>query len=557
MLAARSLCSLALGAACLLALPVGTASAQEGLMFVDDREGPSFMHFGGPQIHKLRKPDFERSDLPVFRDTLRLSDDQQAALEELLIAYVEAYQELFAKHLPHHASRQHMAMHGGDGENAFVLQGGLGAAVLPSPEELEELGVSDGEPTAFAITVGGGATMDPEMMPEGGTVDVEVEAGGDPETGAPAANVMIAMAGPDGEEIPEELREKLEAHAAELVEQLKEQMEKNIEEGRDPLDGALPGADHIEEHRRRLEELEERAAALKVARAELRQEFVDDVKLRLADEQLARWPVLDRTLTRKKTLPNGRLDGERTDLVATVGEMDLNDEVHAAVDPEVDAYALVLHDALVQRNEFLDRADQRVNEALKNDDTTKALSIVDHGTRLRVAVRDANYWFGEAIAERLPAPEAASFRAELRKQAHPRVFRTTRAQKAFEAVDRMRDEIDADTLKAVDELRAAYEIELALANERLVDTIRKHQPGETRRAIEMMAKAQSGEPIMFGTVDRDDPVREAYAKRRELDARHVKQLRSMLPPEQAERLPKPPKRRTSPFIIERGSFEPS
>jgi len=556
MFSSRPLRTLALGAACAIALPVLTAPAQQGMMFVDDGAGPSFMHFGGSQIHKLRKPDYERSDLPIFRDSLRLSEDQQAALEELLIAYVLSHQALVVEHLPQPASPQTLAMHGGEGDNAFALEGGFGGGMLGDPSQLEDLGIDiESGDGVFAIAIGGNMTMDPEMMAEGGTMDVEIEAGGDPETGAPAANVMIAMSGPDGEEISEEMRKKLEAHAAELVAKLQEQMEKNIEEGRDPLDGAIPTADRMDEHRRRFEELEKRAEALKAARAGLRQQFIDDVQSRLADEQLARWPVLDRALTRKKTLPNGRLDGERTDLVAAVREMELNDAARDAVDSEVQAYALVMHDALVQRNDFLDRADPRVNDALKTGDTTKALSIVDHGTRLRVAVRDANYWFGEAIAERMTRSDAASFRAELQKKAYPRVFRPTRGYKAFEALDRMRDELDDDTRRAVDELRAAYEIELALANKRLVDTIRKHQPGETRRAIEMMASARSGDPIMIGG-DKKNPVREAYAKRRELDARHVKQLRSMLTPDQAEHLPKPPKRRTSPFIIERGTVEP-
>ncbi|MCP3903790.1 MAG: hypothetical protein GY715_09160 [Planctomycetes bacterium] len=548
MFRARPLGILALGAVCAVALPAVTAPAQQSMMFMDDGEGPGFMRFGGPQVHTLRKPDFERSDVPIFRDSLRLSEDQQAVVEELLTAYIEAYQALVAEHFPRQAGPPGVAMHGGDGENAFALEGMIG---LPDPGELEDLGIDVEEGGVIAVAVSSNMTMDPEMMPEGGTMDIDIEAGGDSDTGAPSAGVMISVAGPDGEELPEEVRKQLEAKAAELAAKLQEQMEKNIEEGRDPLDGAFPVADRIEEHRRRFEELEKRAEALKAAGAGLRQEFIDDVQERLADEQLARWPILDRALTRKKTLPNGRLDGERVDLIATLDTMELNDAARTAIREEADAYALVLHDALIQRNAFLDRADKRVNTALESGDTTKALSIVDHGTRLRVAVRDANHWFGEAIAERLPEPDAGAFRAEVNQLAHPRVFRPTRGQKAFDATRRMSDELDPATRQAIDELESAYHEELALANERLVATIRKNQPGETRHAIEMMASAKAGEPMMIGH-DENDPIRQAYGKRREMDARYVKLLRGMLTSEQAERLPKPPKRRNTPFIIERG-----
>ena len=80
-----------------------------------------------------------------------------------------------------------------------------------------------------------------------------------------------------------------------------------------------------------MEELSESAKELRKVKTQLRNSFVAQVQGQLATDQLDHWPSLERALLRKKTLPLGRLDGERVDLVRLVEKLDLDDEGHAAV----------------------------------------------------------------------------------------------------------------------------------------------------------------------------------------------------------------------------------
>jgi hypothetical protein len=73
--------------------------------------------------------------------------------------------------------------------------------------------------------------------------------------------------------------------------------------------------------------------------------------------------------------------------------------------------------------------------------------------------------------------------------------------------------------------------------------------------IENLKAIKEGEPpadAMLGDSGSKDPVREAFDRRRELDERYVKLVREMLPPDQAEQLPKQAKQRSAgPLIIRR------
>ena len=61
------------------------AQAQERrVMIMDDGAGPAFFHMSMPDLRALGRPDFERSDLPVFNERLGLDDIQRIVVETLL-----------------------------------------------------------------------------------------------------------------------------------------------------------------------------------------------------------------------------------------------------------------------------------------------------------------------------------------------------------------------------------------------------------------------------------------------------------------------------------------
>ena len=528
-----------------LVMSAGVA-AQSGrqVMVLDDGSGPRYVHFSLPDFRGLREPDFVRRDLPSFREKLQLDAARLVVVETLLDDYLEAFRALAQKSLPEPPKEAlRIGFEGIDGgEGGQGMADSLGEIVREAIEGARRMGgVEAGEgPMSVRVFVRAGA--------DGGVdEDVDVtpaEADGDPE-----AEVVISVSGPEGVELPEELRKELEERARQMVEELKERMEEGHAEDPDWMHPDLGVAERIEERRAHFEELAARTQSFKAAKASLRQRFVDDVQAQLSAEQLERWPALERTLTRHKTLPKGRLDGERTDLLAILDRLDLTDADAEAVAEEAEAYELLLHEALTRRNAYLVDANAKVDRALGEDKPDRALSIVDRAARLRVAVRNANGQFTQRITARLSDEAARSFRDRVRRASYPRVYRPTPAQRAFEAVDGL-DGLDPEAWLNIVDLETAYRSELDNLNEQIRRVIDKHQPREPRRSIERLV-SMTDRAEMFFDAD-DDPIREAFGKRAKLDESYVKRLHDLLTPEQVAKLPKLPSReRRQPMVIRR------
>ncbi len=501
----------------------------------DDAVGPQFLQYTGPDMAELRTPDYVPRDLPVFNETLGLDDMQQLVVHTLLQVYLDAFQSLTGK-LPAPAGPMMVQLPGG-GEFQAGDVGAMDAAVqeaLQNAADISDLDIeADGTGrVAFAIRAHAADGEHPELPEmEGMEVDniavfVGAEEGGE----GPDASVVIALGGQEEIELPEEVRQKLEQIAREMAERLQAQLAAEEAAGGGAM---LRGEDldaAIEEQAQRFEELREATKKFERDKKALASQFVTEVQGQLQPEQLGRWPALERALVRSKTLPKGRLDGERTNLLEIAESLDLQETDGESVAHELEAYDLALHEALVARNDFLSGATQRIDEAIQKGDKDKALSITDQAATLRVAVRSVNERFTESLAARLSATEAETFRRKVLEVSYPRVYRQTKAQKVYKAAAELPG-LDPDVLAGISALAAYYEADLHLANERLRRAIRKHQPAETRHMVEQMASmAASGGQFVLEPPD--DPVRDAFKSRRELDERYLKQLANLLTEEQ-------------------------
>ncbi|MHC4785873.1 MAG: hypothetical protein ACYTE6_07890, partial [Planctomycetota bacterium] len=338
--------------------------------------------------------------------------------------------------------------------------------------------------------------------------------------------------------------------AQEMAERIRQRLEQIEAEGGPPPE-ELAGAGSAEERRQYFDELRESTAKFRKAKEALKQDFLNEVRSQLSAEQLELWPGFERALTRIRTLPEGRLDGERTNLLQIVDSLGLDQEQQEAVAEALDAYELQLHEALVARNAFIREAQSKIDKAIEAGRFAGAISTVDQASRLRVAVRGVNEQATDAIAGRLGPDTAETFRAEVLRQSYPRVYRSTRGQQAFggaRGLEGLADEVRS----AADELEKAYTTEIEAANERLRQAIHRHQPREARRMIERIrSMLEEGEPMAIE--DDEDPVREAMRRRSQLDERYMKQLYALLTPEQVGVLPKLPSQiKRGPVIIRSG-----
>jgi len=551
----------ALGGLIVLAAGASAQPGQQRMMVFDDGDGPQVVHFTGPDLRELRKPDFARKDLPIFNTRLDLDEMQRLVVGVLLEAYLDAFETLSEETLPVPSSPMlGMAMgapqgEGGEGEGPETLEGIVRDAIketggAPGVEiELAGQGPIAIQIEATAAFAGEGGDPDAGLASE--DVDIMWAEGGEAgEAGDPEANVYIAVAGPEGVELPPELREKLAQKAQEMAERIRQRLEQIEAEGGPPPE-ELAGAGSAEERRQYFDELRESTEKFRKAKEALKQDFLNEVRSQLSAEQLELWPGFERALTRIRTLPEGRLDGERTNLLQIVAGLGLDQEQQEAVAEALEAYELQLHEALVARNAFVREAQSKIDKAIEAGRFAGAISTVDRASRLRVAVRGVNEQSTDAIAGRLGSGTAQTFRAEVLRQSYPRVYRPTRGQQAFRGA-RGLEGIEDEVRSAADELEKAYTTEVEAANERLRQAIHRHQPREARRMIERIrSMLEDGEPMAID--DEEDPAREAMRRRSQLDERYMKQLYALLAPEQVETLPRLPSQiQRGPIIIRSG-----
>lgn len=552
-----------------IVLAAGAAGQERRVMvFEDDGGGPQVIHYSGPEMREIRTPDYVRKDLPIFDDTLRLDEMQRLVLRALLDVYLDAFTKLADETLPQPGgNRFMMGPEVGGGEGGPMAVGGdvtldrIMRDALSEAGGLDTIDIEAEGPGHVAIAIKarvgeegedgdfGGISEDFEIVAEpSGDDEMAREHGPNPS----GASVFIAVEGSGDVELPEEVRKQLEEKARELAEKIQAQLEAAEAQGVDfrlPENG-MDAQEAFEAHQEQFDDLRKAVEEFERQKAGLAAQFASEVQSQLSVEQLGAWPDLERTLTRHKTLPKGRLDGERTDLTLIAGELAVVGNEDEAVAERLHEYEVALHQALLQRNAYLREANRRLDEALQDGKRQQALSIADKSARLRVAVRDVNEAYAETIAQRLEEKDAAEFRRAVLKASYPRVYSRTRAKKALAEIRKL-DGLSEETQAAIETLADAYDADLALVNERIRQTIHTHQPKESRRMVERL-QAMMADGGAYVLDPDDDPIRAAFEKRKQLDERYMKQFYDLLTPEQADGLPplpsQEPKRNT--FFIE-------
>jgi hypothetical protein len=282
-----------------------------------------------------------------------------------------------------------------------------------------------------------------------------------------------------------------------------------------------------------------------VEKAAMRERFVGSLKTQLDDDQLAAWAAFNRFLVREKSLPRSRLSGEGANLFFAIDEFELEDADFDRIESLFDDYEISLHEALVSRDRFLETSAPKLYRALQQGSADEAKRIVERQVDYRKAIRDVNeryiQIFSAAVAENDQAVGAA-FSKAMNQAAHQSIYRATRTERAFDIAMTM--DLDPEVMSAVTDLSTAYETELTSMNEKIYRAVRKQEPKDQIAEVDRMSSFLSGNFMgamgnRWGGGDEENPVREAYDKRSELDTSYYERLSALLTPEQLEELPAP------------------
>lgn len=252
--------------------------------------------------------------------------------------------------------------------------------------------------------------------------------------------------------------------------------------------------------------------------------------------------MVERTYRRDTTIQRGRLSGESVDLVKLADELPLSEAAKATVKSTLDQYEADIDRALVERNEIVDQAQQRVGDgpagierAMQDEEFMK---LREKAREARLKVRETNQRYARQLASALPADEAAKFNDEFTKRSFPDVFRKSLAGDSLAAAANF-DDLTPEQKQQVSAMQDAYAKDVERANKALMEATEKYEA-----TSEGYASALGGGMTMrmFGAGGQEDgkanPVEEARSSKRDMDKKALEGLKSILSDSQRERLPK-------------------
>lgn len=265
-----------------------------------------------------------------------------------------------------------------------------------------------------------------------------------------------------------------------------------------------------------------------------RSEFLENVQLLLGPAQIDEWPTFVRKLRRYKDLPKGEFAGEHVDLFIVLDRLKLEEWMLESLAGLLNEYELALDDVLRAREDSFRDSRLAMMHALRDEDHGTSLRLYDEQLDRHMGVRNVNDDYREVIAAALSPEIGSKFRYEALMEGYPGVFRTTPAQRVFEAA-LQHPSLDEETMAAIVDLNNAFLDEIAIVNENLLAATRRHEPVQARHRAEKFAARTDRPGERIDPID--DPTRAIYTERRDLGRQYIQMLRELMSPEDFAALP--------------------
>ncbi|MDP7029493.1 MAG: hypothetical protein QF733_04650 [Phycisphaerales bacterium] len=273
------------------------------------------------------------------------------------------------------------------------------------------------------------------------------------------------------------------------------------------------------------------------ARESMGDETANSIAGILNEQQLESWAELERRLRRMRMLPEGRLQGSRTDLTLIVEPFaaNLEPEAVATLADIMLAWELDLDRGLQRRADFDAQGMFDLLVAMQDSDADRMLEILGKRQKREEGVRDVTDTTIDLISATIPAPDGTAFRKNALQAGYDRIYETTRSQRAIGAAVKLPD-LDPELVVQIEQLGADCDIDIDDANEAILVVVRRHEQPLEVRFVERMQQRASG----ADSSQRDDdtnPIREAYDARDAVDEIYIERLGDLLGEERVAELP--------------------
>jgi hypothetical protein len=271
----------------------------------------------------------------------------------------------------------------------------------------------------------------------------------------------------------------------------------------------------------------------KAEKEAMKQRFLDDVKGQLSDAQLERWPRLERALRREKQLPQGRLSGEKTDLIIVIRQIDVPLDNRMEAKDAIAAYETALDLALMERIKQQEASQPRIRKALTDNDPASGLVELERIVATRVAVRNVTDAHIDALATAFGAEWGPKFRERAMRDAYPLACRTPPLDPFFENVLAIED-LSAEQIAQINDIRSRFNDSMNALQVQFVAKVRQVEPERETERVRLAADAARNVQTSKGE---QEPYKDLIAERDRLieDARN--RVIALLNEEQKAKIP--------------------
>ncbi len=266
-------------------------------------------------------------------------------------------------------------------------------------------------------------------------------------------------------------------------------------------------------------------------KAMLRQRFLDNLRGQLSESQAARWYALERAMLREKELPRGVLSGESLNLIVLARESALTPELADQSKVVLEEYSVALDDALRARASQLSQSQPVIQEAMVAQDWGRGLTQLEAIVARRIALRDVQERYIDAIAASLGSA-GADFRERALRAAFPLAYRPSPMIPYFAAA-RALPGLSAEQVSAIDSVEAAYVVAYADLENRWAAGVRAHEPKAQLADVKLRIAAATGD----GAKPDPDPYRAFRDERERMNQKAREDVERIVGEELALQLP--------------------
>lgn len=272
----------------------------------------------------------------------------------------------------------------------------------------------------------------------------------------------------------------------------------------------------------------------------LREEFLENVKTQLSEQQTQRWPKFERAIRREKVLATGEIQGESVNLLLVMRGLELTPTTLAGLEAPLDEYEVHLDETLTARQQKIEAEQQKIKDAMTSGDHQAGVAAQESIMSARVNVRntqdEARDSLKAALLQLTNEETALKFEASALEKAYPKVYRADPILPLFVAA-KATEGLTPEQSTALTDLEAKYNAEIPVVNGQLRDAYREDEPKEPRRRVELMLARQQGGDAARSLRGEAEHIQSARKAREDVYDRYRKAIMDILNEEQKKQMP--------------------